>query len=99
MAACRKLVEDLLGGDELLLFQTVHFPAGQNQPRDLAPIHVSGNLARVAVSHGELRVQRLDHGGGKSIDLIVTEADDVEAAAIGHVDRMLLPQREHLLPA
>ena len=52
MAACRELIENLLGGDELLLLQPIHLAAGQDQPRDLAPIHLCGNLAGIAISHG-----------------------------------------------
>ena len=53
MAARGELIQDLLGGNELLLLQPVHLPAGQDQPRDLAPVHVCGNPARVAVRHGQ----------------------------------------------
>src|SRR3954453_11006831 len=40
-----------------------------------------------------------DHGGRKSVDLVVAHADDVEAAAVGHVDRVIAAQLEHLILA
>src|SRR6185295_20215991 len=48
-----ELIEDLLGRGELLLLEAIHLAAGQNQPRDLAPVHFCGHLARVALSHGQ----------------------------------------------
>ncbi len=99
MAARRKLVEDLLGRNELFFLDPVHFAAGQDQPCDFAPVHLRGHLARVAVGHDRLRVQRGDHGGRKSVDLLVAHADHVEAAAVGHVDGVVAAQLEHLLLA
>src|SRR5438067_10092780 len=38
-----------------------------------------------------------DHGGDKSIDLIVAHADDIEAAAVGHVDCLVLAKLQYLV--
>src|SRR6185369_9301914 len=48
-----ELVEDLLGRDELLLLDPVHFAAGEDQPCNLAPIDFGGYSPGVAVGHGQ----------------------------------------------
>jgi hypothetical protein len=50
--AGRELVEDLLLRDELLLLEPVHLAAGQDEPRDLAPIDLRRDAAGVPLSHG-----------------------------------------------
>src|SRR6476661_4840106 len=44
-------------------------------------------------------IHRVHDRGDKSVDLAVAHADDVEAAALGHVDRLLLAQLQNLLAA
>ena len=46
-----KLVEHLLGRDEFFLLDPVHLAAGEDDPRDLAPIDLGGHQAGVALSH------------------------------------------------
>ena len=51
VAARGKLIENLLGRDELFFLEPVHFTAGQHQPRDLTPIDVRRHSTRVAIGH------------------------------------------------
>ncbi len=54
--ARRELVEYLLRRNELFFLDPVHLAAGEDQPRDLAPVDLSRNSARVAVGHGQLSI-------------------------------------------
>src|SRR5688572_27925966 len=39
----------------------------------------------------------LQDGGSEAVDLVVGKAADIESAALGHIDRMVLAQLEDLL--
>ena len=67
VAARAELVEDLLRGNELLFLDPIHFAAGEDQPCDLAPVHVDGYLARIAISHGQASIASITAAINRSI--------------------------------
>src|SRR5207302_11034263 len=71
------------------LVSTSRTTSRQSTSADTRPVSRSATVSSA--------VKGDDHGGDKSIDLIVAHADDVEAAAVGHVDRLVLAKFDHLV--